>query len=54
MLEWYFDQSKQTIWLSTSPNTRAAQFYKKSGWKEKGIQGNGEIRFEMSYKDWKY
>jgi GNAT superfamily N-acetyltransferase len=52
MLRWYFAQGKETVWLSTSPNTRAESFYRMAGWKETGIYGKGEIRFEMSAKDW--
>jgi len=52
MLNWYFSQTKETVWLGTSPNTRAETFYRKSGWKENGTHGNGEIKFEMTYNDW--
>jgi GNAT superfamily N-acetyltransferase len=52
MLNWYFNQTKQTVWLSTAPNTRAEKFYMKSGWKEVGKHGKNEIKFEMSYDDW--
>ena len=52
MLAWYFDQTKQTVWLGTSPNTRAATFYKKAGWKETGKHGKEEIKFEMTYVEW--
>ncbi len=53
MLEWYFDQTHQTVWLGTGPNTRAEDFYRKAGWKETGRRSNGEIRFELSAEDWK-
>ena len=53
MLEWYFDQTHQTVWLGTGPNTRAEEFYRKAGWKETGRRSNGEIRFELSMEDWK-
>ena len=52
MLDWYFEQSNETIWLGTSPNTRAAMFYTKSGWQENGKHGNDEIKFEMSLEQW--
>ncbi len=52
MLNWYFDQQKETVWLSTSPGTRAEQFYRMQGWKETGVYGNGEIKFEMSKEEW--
>ncbi len=28
-------------------------FYRKAGWTEVGIYGKGEIKFEMTYDDWK-
>ena len=52
MLNWYFDQTKETLWLGTSPNTRAAEFYKINGWKEVGKNGPKEIKFEMSGAQW--
>ncbi len=52
MLDWYFSQTKTNVWLGTSPNTRAENFYRKVGWKEIGMHGKGEIKFEMSYEDW--
>lgn len=52
MLNWYFDQGKESIWLSTAPETRAEMFYHKSGWKENGVHGKGEIRFEMTREQW--
>lgn len=47
MLNWYFDQGKEYVWLGTSPNTRAERFYRRSGWIENGSNGLNEIRFEM-------
>lgn len=52
MLDWYFLQGKQRVWLGTSPNTRAETFYHKQGWKECGMHGKGEIKFEMQSSDW--
>ena len=53
MLDWYFTQTKDRVWLGTAPNTRAENFYRKSGWTQTGIHGKGEIKFEMTYNDWK-
>ena len=53
MLEWYFSKTKEKVWLGTAPNTRAEVFYRKCGWKEVGKHGKGEIKFEMTYDDWK-
>ena len=53
MLNWYFTQTKENVWLGTEPKTRAAKFYRVNGWKEVGVHGKGEIKFEMSFEDWK-
>jgi GNAT superfamily N-acetyltransferase len=52
MLDWYFSQTQQTVWLGTAPKTRAEAFYKKAGWKVVGTHGKGETKFEMCYSDW--
>ena len=52
MLDWYFEQTKENIWLGTAPNTRAEQFYRLQGWKEVGMHGKGEIKFEMDFFSW--
>ena len=52
MLDWYFSQTKNKVWLSTSPNTRAEIFYIRSGWVETGSHGKGEIKFEMTLDNW--
>jgi GNAT superfamily N-acetyltransferase len=48
MLEWYFGQGKNLVWLGTLPGTRAERFYRRSGWLQNGMNGSREIRFEMS------
>ncbi len=53
MLDWYFEQTKQKVWLGTEPDTRAEKFYRMQGWKEVGVHGKGEIKFEMDYTKWK-
>lgn len=52
MLDWYFSKEKESMWLSTSPGTRADGFYRKLGWLETGTYGDGEIKLEMTRKDW--
>ncbi|MCG2611974.1 GNAT family N-acetyltransferase [Flavobacterium sp. SM15] len=52
MLTWYFEQPKEKVWLGTAFNTRAEQFYRKTGWKETGMHGSKEIKFEMTKNDW--
>ena len=52
MLNWYFSQGKNKVWLGTAPNTRAVSFYKRAGWVETGVHGKGEIKFEMKSEEW--
>ncbi len=52
MLDWYFDQTKEKVWLSTAPDSRAEKFYRLNGWKETGVHGKGEIKFEMNFEEW--
>jgi GNAT superfamily N-acetyltransferase len=52
MLDWYFTQTDTTLWLGTAPATRAEKFYRAKGWKEVGVHGKGEIKFEMTKKVW--
>ena len=52
MLDWYFEQTKQNVWLGTSPHTRAETFYRKSGWMETGMHGEREMKFEMTFENW--
>ena len=52
MLNWYFNQTEKKVWLGTSPNTRAENFYRMQGWKEVGIHGLNEIKFEMAKSIW--
>jgi len=53
MLDWYFTQTDQTVWLGTAPGTRAEKFYRMQGWKETGMHGKGEIKFEMECHVWR-
>lgn len=52
MIDWYFEQTKDKIWLGTGFNTKAEHFYRKAGWIEVGTNGKDEIKFEMTYDDW--
>lgn len=53
MLEWFFEQTNENIWLGTAPHTRAEGFYRKAGWTEIGMHGKKEIKFEMTQANWK-
>lgn len=52
MLDWYFQQTKDTVVLGTAPNTRAERFYALQGWTQVGSYTNGELKFELNYTDW--
>lgn len=53
MMKWYFARTDTTAWLGTAPGTRAEKFYRRAGWKETGMHGKGEIKFEMPAEEWK-
>lgn len=46
MLIWASAQGLRTLWLTTSPGTRAESFYRRCGWVEAGPTESGELRFE--------
>ena len=52
MMDWYFVKTNKKIWLGTEPKSRAETFYRMNGWKEIGIHGKGEIKFEMDFPTW--
>lgn len=52
MMDWYFSQTDKAVWLSTEPGSRAEHFYRAAGWKEAGIYGKGEVKFEMTKEMW--
>lgn len=52
MLDWYFAEEKQTVWLGTAPRTKAEKFYRKHGWRETGIYGKNEIKFELTIDEY--
>ncbi|RTQ48918.1 GNAT family N-acetyltransferase [Hymenobacter gummosus] len=54
MLDWYFGQTTETVWLSTAPGTRAEEFYRRQGWQDAGRTSSGEVRFEMTAEQWQH
>ena len=52
MMDWYFNQTQDKIWLGTEQRTKAETFYKKRGWIAVGMHGNTETKFEMTFEDW--
>ncbi|MBF9222122.1 GNAT family N-acetyltransferase [Hymenobacter ruricola] len=53
MLNWYFSQTQEPVWLGTAPGTRAEAFYRKAGWWDLGLRPNGEVKFEMTAAAWR-
>lgn len=45
--QWLFEAGAPTISLSTDVNTRADNFYERSGWKRGGIRNNGEVCYTL-------
>ena len=48
MLAWFWAEGLTRVWLSTTPDTRAAGFYRAAGWRDAGPAPHGEIHFEMA------
>jgi GNAT superfamily N-acetyltransferase len=51
MLHYSF-QNCEHLWLSTSPGTRAEEFYTRTGWRKTGMTPDGEVKFEMDKAHW--
>ncbi len=47
MVTWLWAQGLELLWLNTSPNTRAAQFYEQAGWSKSPLPDLGELRYEL-------
>lgn len=45
LLGWGRQCGLDEIWLTTTPGTRAEQFYRAMGWSAAGFAANGEVRF---------
>lgn len=54
MIDWYFRQTKDTIYLGTAPNTRAELFYLLQGWEQDGNYPNGEVKLKLEFERWVY
>lgn len=52
MLNWYFMQNKEEVWLGTEPGTKAEKFYRKLGWRETGMHTKNEIKLEITFKEY--
>ena len=52
MLDWYFTQTSEPVWLGTAPGTRAEEFYQRQGWQRTGVVNKGEVKFEMHRENW--
>lgn len=52
MLNWYFNNTQETIWLGTDPNTRAENFYRNIGWSAISTHNKTEIKFQMTFDQW--
>jgi GNAT superfamily N-acetyltransferase len=51
MMDWFFSEGADCVWLSTDPGTRAEAFYRAAGWRPAG-EHRGEARYELSRADW--
>jgi GNAT superfamily N-acetyltransferase len=51
MVTWLFEKSREPLWLTTGPNTRAEQFYETAGWRRTGVEATSELRLELTHWD---
>lgn len=52
MLDWSFENNSDKLWLTTTPDTRAENFYLRAGWERKGLEPDGEVRLEITKNIW--
>ena len=52
MLAWYFSTGATRLWLSTGGGTRAERLYRRAGWRQAGVEANGDLRFEVGAGEW--
>lgn len=48
---WLRGEGVRRMWLRTDPGTRAEGFYRSAGWRECGLNEDGELRFELALGD---
>jgi GNAT superfamily N-acetyltransferase len=53
MVSWSFENGQVKLRLSTDPGTRAEAFYRQAGWRQTGVEANGELRFELDRESFK-
>lgn len=47
LVAWLWARGLKTLWLTTSPRTRAERFYREAGWQQVAATPGGELRFEL-------
>lgn len=52
LLDWYFSQSDEPIWLSTEESSRAELFYSLNGWTSVGMPFEKVVEFKMTSENW--
>lgn len=48
LLRWAKEQGIGRLSLTTGDNTRAAEFYRRAGWRQTGLTADGDLHFEMT------
>src|SRR5687768_15900879 len=51
LVDWLWTQGLDHLWLTTTPKTRAEEFYVQQGWQRRGVTQKGEILFELYRPD---
>ncbi len=47
MVDWLRGRGLEQLWLTTDPHSRAAGFYRAAGWRDVGLDANGEMRYVL-------
>ena len=45
-LGWLWENGAQRVWLTTDPQSKAAHFYERRGWRAAGTAERGDTRFD--------
>ena len=47
-LGWLWENGAQSVWLTTDPQSKAARFYERRGWRAAGTAERGDTRYEIA------
>ena len=47
-LGWLWQNNAERVWLTTDPQSKAARFYERRGWRVTGATDHGDMRYEIA------